>query len=148
VLRLIWYRIVGFLAGCVAKALLHTHLSITWTIVLGIVGSIVGGAVTSVFPANWRRSIPSRRLNRFHTWRYSGFVSLAQIQAATAQRIESLSTDPSGSGEITTASRHKIVALKGASTFGKLTQARSTLGWNRARSRRPNREKRPFCLHR
>ena len=48
-LHLIWYVIVGFLAGCVAKALLHTHLSITWTIVLGIVGSIVGGAVTHLF---------------------------------------------------------------------------------------------------
>ncbi len=46
-LHLIWYIIVGFLAGCVAKALLH--LSITWTIVLGIVGSIVGGAVTHLF---------------------------------------------------------------------------------------------------
>ena len=48
-LHLIWYVIVGFLAGCVAKALLHTHLSITWTIVLGIVGSIIGGAVTHLF---------------------------------------------------------------------------------------------------
>jgi uncharacterized membrane protein YeaQ/YmgE (transglycosylase-associated protein family) len=41
-LHLIWYVIVGFLAGCVAKALLHTHLSIIWTIILGIVGSIIG----------------------------------------------------------------------------------------------------------
>jgi uncharacterized membrane protein YeaQ/YmgE (transglycosylase-associated protein family) len=48
-LHLIWYIIIGFLAGCVAKALLHTHLSITWTIVLGIVGSIIGGAVTHLF---------------------------------------------------------------------------------------------------
>jgi uncharacterized membrane protein YeaQ/YmgE (transglycosylase-associated protein family) len=48
-LHLIWYVIVGFLAGCVAKALLHTHLSITWTVVLGIVGSIIGGAVTHLF---------------------------------------------------------------------------------------------------
>src|SRR6266581_624269 len=48
-LHLIWYIIVGFLAGCVAKALLHTHLSILWTIVLGIVGSIIGGAVTHLF---------------------------------------------------------------------------------------------------
>jgi uncharacterized membrane protein YeaQ/YmgE (transglycosylase-associated protein family) len=48
-LHLIWYIIVGFLAGCVAKALLHTHLSITWTVVLGIVGSIIGGAVTQLF---------------------------------------------------------------------------------------------------
>jgi len=35
--HLIWYIIVGFPAGCVAKALLHTHLSILWTIVLGII---------------------------------------------------------------------------------------------------------------
>src|SRR5213076_1806391 len=48
-LHLIWYIIVGFLAGCVAKSLMHTHLSITWTIVLGIVGSIIGGAVTHLF---------------------------------------------------------------------------------------------------
>jgi len=48
-LHLIWYIIVGFLAGCVAKALLHVHLSIMWTIVLGIVGSIIGGAVTHIF---------------------------------------------------------------------------------------------------
>ena len=45
----IWYIIIGFIAGCVAKALMHMHLSITWTIVLGIVGSIVGGAVTHLF---------------------------------------------------------------------------------------------------
>jgi uncharacterized membrane protein YeaQ/YmgE (transglycosylase-associated protein family) len=48
-LHLIWYIIVGFLAGCVAKALLHMHLSITWTVVLGIIGSIIGGAVTHLF---------------------------------------------------------------------------------------------------
>ena len=48
-LHLIWYIIVGFIAGCVAKALMHTHLAITWTIVLGIVGSIIGGAVTHLF---------------------------------------------------------------------------------------------------
>ncbi len=48
-LHLIWYIFVGFIAGCVAKALMHTHLSITWTIVLGIVGSIIGGAVTHLF---------------------------------------------------------------------------------------------------
>jgi uncharacterized membrane protein YeaQ/YmgE (transglycosylase-associated protein family) len=48
-LHLIWYIFVGFIAGCVAKALMHTHLAITWTIVLGIVGSIIGGAVTHLF---------------------------------------------------------------------------------------------------
>jgi uncharacterized membrane protein YeaQ/YmgE (transglycosylase-associated protein family) len=58
-LHLIWYIIIGFLAGCVAKALLHVHLSITWTIALGIVGSTVGGAVTHIF------SPPSA--GRFHS---------------------------------------------------------------------------------
>ena len=48
-LHLIWYLLVGFLAGCVAKALMHMHLSITWTVVLGIVGSVIGGAVTHLF---------------------------------------------------------------------------------------------------
>src|SRR5438046_10172598 len=48
-LHLIWYLFVGFLVGCVAKALMHMHLSITWTIVLGIVGSLIGGAVTHLF---------------------------------------------------------------------------------------------------
>jgi uncharacterized membrane protein YeaQ/YmgE (transglycosylase-associated protein family) len=28
---------------------MHTHLSITWTIMLGIAGSIIGGAVTHLF---------------------------------------------------------------------------------------------------
>ena len=48
-LHVVWYVIVGFLAGCVAKALMHTHLTIMWTIVLGMVGSIIGGAVTHLF---------------------------------------------------------------------------------------------------
>src|SRR5437667_11801521 len=44
-LHLIWYILVGFLAACVAKARMHTHLSIPWTAVLGIVRSITGAAV-------------------------------------------------------------------------------------------------------
>jgi uncharacterized membrane protein YeaQ/YmgE (transglycosylase-associated protein family) len=58
-LHLIWYLLVGFLAGCVAKALMHTHLSLIWTIVLGIVGSIIGGAVTHLF-------YPPNAGGRFH----------------------------------------------------------------------------------
>ena len=30
-LHLTWYIIIGFIAGCVAKALTHMHLSITLT---------------------------------------------------------------------------------------------------------------------
>ena len=48
-LHLIWYIIVGLIAGFVAKSILHMHLTLLWTIVLGIVGSIVGGLVTHLF---------------------------------------------------------------------------------------------------
>ena len=47
--HLIWYIIVGLVAGYVAKSVMHMHLSLTWTIVLGIIGSIIGGAVTHLF---------------------------------------------------------------------------------------------------
>jgi len=45
-LHLIWYIIVGLIAGLVAKSVMHMHMSFLWTIVLGIVGSIVGGMIT------------------------------------------------------------------------------------------------------
>ncbi len=54
--HLIWYILVGLIAGVVAKSAMHVHLTIFWTIVLGIIGSIIGGAVTHMFsrPANPR----------------------------------------------------------------------------------------------
>src|SRR6266511_2913598 len=48
-LHLIWYVLVGFLVGCVAKAIMHTHLLIMWTVVLCSVFSMIGGAVTHLF---------------------------------------------------------------------------------------------------
>src|SRR4029453_16283609 len=48
-LHLIWYIIVGLIAGVIAKSVLHVHMTIFWTIVLGIIGSIIGGAVTHIF---------------------------------------------------------------------------------------------------
>jgi uncharacterized membrane protein YeaQ/YmgE (transglycosylase-associated protein family) len=47
---------VGLIAGVIAKSVMHAHMRIFWTIVLGIVGSILGGAVTHMFarPANER----------------------------------------------------------------------------------------------
>ncbi len=42
-LHLLWYIIVGLIAGFVAKSAMHMHMSILWTIVLGIIGSVVGG---------------------------------------------------------------------------------------------------------
>jgi uncharacterized membrane protein YeaQ/YmgE (transglycosylase-associated protein family) len=48
-LHLIWYIIVGLIAGFVAKSVMHMHLTLLWTIVLGIIGSLVGGLVTHLF---------------------------------------------------------------------------------------------------
>ncbi len=48
-LHLIWYIIVGLIAGVCAKMIMHMHLTLMWTIILGIVGSIVGGLVTHIF---------------------------------------------------------------------------------------------------
>jgi len=45
-LHLIWYIIVGLIAGVVAKSVMHMHMSFLWTILLGIVGSIVAGLIT------------------------------------------------------------------------------------------------------
>ena len=48
-LHLIWYIIVGLIAGWAAKSVMHMHMSLLWTIGLGLVGSIVGGLVTHIF---------------------------------------------------------------------------------------------------
>src|SRR5215216_707851 len=48
-IHLIWYIVVGLIAGVIAKSVLHVHMTIFWTIVLGIIGSIIGGAVTHLF---------------------------------------------------------------------------------------------------
>jgi uncharacterized membrane protein YeaQ/YmgE (transglycosylase-associated protein family) len=48
-LHLIWYIIVGLIAGFVAKSVMHMHMTLLWTVVLGIVGSIVGGLVVHLF---------------------------------------------------------------------------------------------------
>jgi uncharacterized membrane protein YeaQ/YmgE (transglycosylase-associated protein family) len=54
--HLIWYVLIGLLSGVIAKSLMHVHMTIFWTIVLGIIGSILGGAVTHMFlrPKNER----------------------------------------------------------------------------------------------
>jgi uncharacterized membrane protein YeaQ/YmgE (transglycosylase-associated protein family) len=48
-LHIIWYIIIGFLAGLVAKWIVHVHLGLLATILLGIVGSIVGGLIARIF---------------------------------------------------------------------------------------------------
>lgn len=47
--HLIWYIIVGLIAGVVAKSVLHVHMLLIWTIVLGIIGGLLGGAITHLF---------------------------------------------------------------------------------------------------
>ena len=47
--HLIWYILLGLIAGFIAKSVMHTHLTTGWTIILGIAGSIVGGLVTHLF---------------------------------------------------------------------------------------------------
>jgi uncharacterized membrane protein YeaQ/YmgE (transglycosylase-associated protein family) len=55
-IHLLWYIVVGLIAGIIAKSVLHVHMLLIWTIVLGVIGSILGGAVTHLFvtPTNER----------------------------------------------------------------------------------------------
>jgi uncharacterized membrane protein YeaQ/YmgE (transglycosylase-associated protein family) len=46
--HIIWYVIIGLLSGVIAKSVMHVHLTMGWTIVLGIVGSLLGGGVTHI----------------------------------------------------------------------------------------------------
>jgi len=48
-LHLIWYIIVGLIAGFVAKSVMHVPLTLLWTIGLGLVGSVIGGLLAHVF---------------------------------------------------------------------------------------------------
>ena len=48
-LHLLWYIIVGFIAGFVAKSVLHLPITVFWSTVLGLVGSILGGFITHLF---------------------------------------------------------------------------------------------------
>jgi uncharacterized membrane protein YeaQ/YmgE (transglycosylase-associated protein family) len=54
--HLLWYILIGLIAGVIARSAMHVHIAIFWTVVLGIIGSILGGGVTHMFsrPANER----------------------------------------------------------------------------------------------
>jgi uncharacterized membrane protein YeaQ/YmgE (transglycosylase-associated protein family) len=58
-LHLIWYIVVGLIAGIIAKSVMHVHMTLFWTIVLGIIGSIIGGAVTHLFSPSTGRFHPA-----------------------------------------------------------------------------------------
>jgi uncharacterized membrane protein YeaQ/YmgE (transglycosylase-associated protein family) len=57
--HMIWYAIIGLVAGVVAKAVMHVQLTMFWTIVLGLIGSVVSGAITHML-------FPPREGARFH----------------------------------------------------------------------------------
>jgi uncharacterized membrane protein YeaQ/YmgE (transglycosylase-associated protein family) len=44
--HLIWYVFIGLLSGLIAKSVMHEHMTMFWTIVLGIVGSLIGGGIS------------------------------------------------------------------------------------------------------
>jgi uncharacterized membrane protein YeaQ/YmgE (transglycosylase-associated protein family) len=48
-LHIIWSIIIGFIAGAIASAIMHTHLGFIGTTLLGIIGSIVGGLIARLF---------------------------------------------------------------------------------------------------
>ena len=48
-LHLLWYIIVGLIAGFVAKSVLHMHITLLFTIILGLIGSVLGGFVVHLF---------------------------------------------------------------------------------------------------
>ena len=56
--HLVWYVLIGLISGVIAKSVMHVHITIFWTIVLGVIGSILGGAVTLML---W-----SPRNSRYH----------------------------------------------------------------------------------
>jgi uncharacterized membrane protein YeaQ/YmgE (transglycosylase-associated protein family) len=48
-LHLLWYIIVGLIAGSVANWTLQMHMTFLWTTVLGLIASILGGFITHLF---------------------------------------------------------------------------------------------------
>ena len=48
-LHILWSILVGFLVGLIASSIMHTHLGLIGTTVLGIVGSLVGGYIARLF---------------------------------------------------------------------------------------------------
>jgi uncharacterized membrane protein YeaQ/YmgE (transglycosylase-associated protein family) len=54
--HLLWYVVIGLIAGVLSKSVMHVHMTLFWTIVVGIIGSVLGGGITHMFsrPRNER----------------------------------------------------------------------------------------------
>ena len=48
-LHLLWYVIVGLIAGLVAKSVLHLNMTLIWATVFGLIASLFGGFVVHLF---------------------------------------------------------------------------------------------------
>lgn len=49
--HLIWYILIGLIAGFIAKSIMHVNITMFWTMVVGVIGSILGGGVSHML---WR----------------------------------------------------------------------------------------------
>jgi uncharacterized membrane protein YeaQ/YmgE (transglycosylase-associated protein family) len=58
--HLLWYLIIGLVAGFISKSVMHVHLTLEWTMILGVIGSLLGGCITHmVFRARNERYHPA-----------------------------------------------------------------------------------------
>ena len=48
-LHLIWYLIVGIIAGLQARSIMHPDIPLIWMILVGSVGAVVAGYITHLF---------------------------------------------------------------------------------------------------
>ena len=48
-LHILWYIIIGFIAGLIAKWIMHVQANVIETIIIGLIGSIVGGLIARIF---------------------------------------------------------------------------------------------------
>ena len=48
-LHILWSIILGFIAGAIAKIIMHVHMGFIETTILGIVGSLIGGLIARLF---------------------------------------------------------------------------------------------------
>jgi uncharacterized membrane protein YeaQ/YmgE (transglycosylase-associated protein family) len=46
--HILWYLIIGLLAGLIGKSVMHVHMTLFWTITLGVIGSLLGGGLTHI----------------------------------------------------------------------------------------------------
>ena len=74
--HLIWYVLIGLISGVIAKDVMHVHITIFWTVVLGIIGGDHRRRRYSHVFTPDKRTISSRRPHFFDTGCDPGSVRL------------------------------------------------------------------------